>query len=288
MFLVFPFRNTYSSELAGKIVSVTGQVYNSKAALLSSGSEIMAGDSIRTTEGATARFLMTDQTVIDVDSASIFRVEEYKLKHLSDRSVTIALDSGKVRASVTEKVKNNGKFTFRTKSATMGVRGTEFVVADDHGKTEVTVVHGEVVVSTAGSAPISLTGGKQLTTTPASGQQSRSGTATASKPEVKSLSSNEMGKVVQESKVDDHTFTQAVTVESSPSNNGSGGSPGSAATSGLASAIAVQQAAPPSVVASTASVPFSVPGGQTNQIISTPIITLLPGSTVTAKVVFIK
>ncbi len=286
MFLVFPFRNTYSSELAGKIVSVTGKVYNSKSVLLSSGSEIRVGDLIRTTEGATARFLMTDQTVIDVDSSSVFKVDEYKLNHVSDRHVTIALDSGKVRASVTEKVKNSGRFNFRTKSATMGVRGTEFVVAEDHGKTEVTVVHGEVVVLTAGSAPISLGGGKQLTTT-SSRQQGGATTAATSKPEIKSLSSNEMGKVVQESKVDDHTFSQAVTVESSTSASSSGGA-GSSSTSGLASAIAIQQSAPPSVVASAASVPLSVPGGQTNQIISTPVITLLPGSTVTAKVVFVK
>jgi hypothetical protein len=180
----------------------------------------------------------------------------------------------------------------------MGVRGTEFVVAIDQTKsgdqkqekTEITVVHGEVAVSTGNNPPISLVGGKQLVTSntsAASGSQhgtnGASGAATSSKPEVKSLSSTEMSKVETDSKVEDHTFTQVVTVESSTSSSNGGGS----SNTGLANAISVQQTAPAPPPAPSGPAP-PVPGGQTTPVIAPPVIVLPPGSTVTTKVVFVR
>src|SRR5690606_5618119 len=48
-----------------------------------------------------------------------------------DRKATMELEYGKVRALVKKSIGPNGHFRIRTKSATMGVRGTEFVVLSD-------------------------------------------------------------------------------------------------------------------------------------------------------------
>ena len=311
MILVGSFHNLNASEVAGKIVSASGKVFletaNQKnpkkvSKLLASGNEVHAGDSIRTDPQAEARFLMTDHTVIDIAGGSLFRIDGYQLKNLSDREVAVSLDYGKVRASVNEKLKGRGKFNFRTQGASMGVRGTEFVVAVDQSKqgqenhvnTAITVVHGEVTIASGTSAPISMGAGKQLTTratvtpAPPSTGGSASGAAAAvvvqSKAEVKSLSTGEMTRVTQEARVEDHTFAQAVTVEASPANGNSGSSPNAA----LSNVAAAQQTAPPPPAASSAAPPPSIPGGQATLVTAAPVIILPRGSLINAKVVFRK
>lgn len=224
-------------EVAGKVVSLSGKVSSQKKDL-SAGDSIYAGDVIQTAKNASAKILLTDKTVLDLGSATEFKVDEYVLRHGNDRNVSLSMNYGKVRAAVNQAVEGKGKYRFRTRTATMGVRGTEFIVQSDlvqsdlvqsdsaakdlnslaksadQAQTQITVVEGKVEVTQPDfpqSKALDLTPGKQLVT--AAVPASEGGKTSA--PEIKQLNSQEMQKTVSEAKVTDKTFTQAVVIDSS-------------------------------------------------------------------------
>lgn len=238
------------AEPAARAISVAGNVLIRKAKqteqqgrALRSGEAIFSDDVIKTASGASLKLLFTDKTVLDLGPGSQLNVNEYKLKDKdgSDREVTMSLDYGKIRASVNTPVGTKGKFLIRTKTTTMGVRGTEFVVAADAVtgpagkdgkpnqtvKTEITVVHGKVEVRDSASpmsAPVALTAGKQLVSTAAmNGDRVLQRSSASDGPKVVELSSSQVKAVVSEAKVEDHTFKQAVVIENSGSSSGNSG-----------------------------------------------------------------
>jgi ferric-dicitrate binding protein FerR (iron transport regulator) len=272
--------------VAGKAVSTSGDVLvrneDSSAGAprmrkLKSGDDILKGDVINTSSSATAKLLLTDRSVLDLGGATLFKVDEYDRRNGSDRKVAMTMSYGKVRAAVNTPVGNAGKYSIRTKTATMGVRGTEFIIASDlnfqpaapasastassgspgsgantgftssgsaaktHVTTQITVVEGKVDVtdnSTPAKAPVHVKQGEQLTTVadvvgdktvrkPAS-------VAAEEAPKVVKLDVEQMKTVVQEAKLEDKTFKQAVTIDSS---GNSGPSSGIAALSDVGTAF---------------------------------------------------
>jgi hypothetical protein len=218
---------------AGRLVSAGGPVSakdaKGESRPLKPGDEIRVGDSLSTDKKATAKLLMTDHTILDLGPGSDFKVETYKLKGGGNREVSFVMGSGTLRASVTLPV-STGKFKISTKSATMGVRGTEFVVNGtahgDDAKTQITVLHGKVDVGNPAdpkAPPVSVTDGKQLTSVMEGGK--------IQAPQVAVLSSAQLQGVAKGAKVADNTFKQAVNVE----NSGSGGSSTSGGTMSMVS-----------------------------------------------------
>ncbi len=171
------------AEEAGKAVSVSGRVLvrtedgkTQKMAFLKPGDTLGKGSVLNTSSVGAVKLLMTDKTILDLGPSTLFKVNEYKLNQGSDRNVDMEMSYGKIRASVNTPVGAKGKFTIRTKAATMGVRGTEFIVSSDVasfmapeakatkdgaknmemkeppknvvGKTEITVIKGSVNVET--------------------------------------------------------------------------------------------------------------------------------------------
>jgi len=122
---------------AGKAVSVSGSVLvrnedgGSSAKTLKPGDQIEKGTVINTASNGNAKILMSDKTIMDLGASTLFKVDEYQLNSTEDRKITMSLPYGKMRAAVGNPVGAKGRFTIRTRSATMGVRGTEFVVATD-------------------------------------------------------------------------------------------------------------------------------------------------------------
>ena len=174
---------------------------------------------------------------------------------------------GTIRASVSKPIASGGKFQIRTRTATMGVRGTEFIVQSDMGslskkepdkkpvETKITVVQGKVEVtqkpaekklgenrklasvSTSSSSPIMLTAGTQLTA---------SSSGPVSKPVT--LDAAQLSAVTSSTNIMDNTFSKAITldVKSDPSGGGGGGdsSAGQATRAALAQAITARQSGP--------------------------------------------
>ncbi len=207
---------------------------------------------------------MTDRTIVDLGPSSLFKVNEYQLKNGSDRNVDLSLDYGTARSSVNQPITSDkGKFTIRTKAATMGVRGTEFIInapigdlktanlapppgspvrapaqspgadrapAEQAGanQTQITVVHGRVQVESQAGV-----GGKPSKTFEVnSGMQFTSDTKIEA-PKVVQLPPQEITKIKAEAYQKDMTFLQAVSIDpvgnsgEKSAQQGQGNSPGS-------------------------------------------------------------
>jgi|GEM_PF-3559244 len=290
MLAYFSTDNLNAGEVAGKVVGAKGQVLirSESDALantrtLKNSDEVRAGDVINTSNDGTVRLLMSDQTIVDLMGSSLFKVNDYRLNHGSDRRVDLSLGYGKVRTSVTKPVGNGGKFIMHTKTATMGVRGTEFIVQSDIGeklngsqvKTEIIVSHGKVeVVTPADKRPVTLTDGKLLTTTSEVTHDSVVPRSTAP-PIIKELPKAEIAQAIQQSRVETPIFHDVVTIDK---NSKTG------ASSGLANL------ALPPMNTLKVDVPMpqyaSLPGGFGVRITPNSITSLPPGTPVNVKLTF--
>ncbi len=242
------------AEEAGKAVNVSGTVLvrNEKVArngsgmrILKPGLPLVPGDVINTSSSGTAKILMKDKSIVDLGGSTLFKIDEFKMQNEKDRTVALSLPYGKMRASVNVPVGPRGKFTVRSRSATMGVRGTEFLVASDLDfmpeaaptpaagggdkpaaaqdasregpketpKTQITVLKGKVEVAdrkTPAAAPVSLTSGTQLTTTDAPAGDSRGPAQSA--PKIVKLDAEAIQSLRAEVKADDSVLAQAIVI----------------------------------------------------------------------------
>lgn len=213
--------NSFAADYAGQAVSISGKVLVRNAAtqsmqmnFLKPGDKIEKGSIINTGSDGSAKLLMTDKTILDLGPSSLFKVNDYALNSLNDRKVDISLDYGQVRASVNQPVsQDKGKFTIRTKAATMGVRGTEFVIQAGFPprpgeppsiqQTQLTVIKGSVDLADLNTnvPPVSVTAGMLASkgiTTP---------------PQIIQLDSNQIKVARSEAVQKDMTFMQAVSVD---------------------------------------------------------------------------
>jgi hypothetical protein len=268
---------------AGKAVSAGGDVLvrneggsAPKFRKLKSGDEIFQGDVVNTASNASAKLLMKDRSILDLGGSTLFKVDEFELKNGGDRKVTMTMSYGTVRAAVNTPVGNGGKYNIRTKTATMGVRGTEFIIASDLGeiappppagksqtasggapkastnasrqtvKTQITVIEGKVEVSDQAApkkAPVAVTKGEQLTTTSeVSGDKAVAKSSSAPAPKVVELTADQMKSTVQQAKIEDKTFKQAVVID--PSSQG-GPSSGLSTLAEVSSTFGTNVDAPP-------------------------------------------
>jgi hypothetical protein len=219
-----------------RAVSVTGKVLargegggNVQMTFLKPGDKLYKGSIVNTGSTGAVKLLMTDRTILDLGPSSLFKMNDYELKkgETGDRKVDLSLDYGTVRASVNEKLTTSkGKFTIRTKAATMGVRGTEFVVnapipatgSVEPPKMSLTVMHGKVEVAD----PNAAAGAPKLAVTPGL-QFAKSGDSIG---QVAQLGTQEVAKIKSDAFQKDMTFTQAVSFDAntSKSNNESSAS----------------------------------------------------------------
>lgn len=263
---------------AGDVVSVSGTVLLRSDAAKSgqavmrnakAGDTIFAQDVINTGSDGRIKVLMKDKSIIDLGPSALFKIDSFKGKNgAADREVDVSMVYGTMRAAVTQKLEGKGKFKVKTPSATMGVRGTEFVVKSeisdmkDVGKllnsgsgtlppaslasqgsapkasTEVSVLQGKVDVGkhdfnatamTAGRNPASL-GVVRLT----AGTQTLAALNNATIAPPKVMDATQMKVIATDAKVVDMTFQKAVVVENNSSNS-QGRSPASNGESGSGS-----------------------------------------------------
>jgi hypothetical protein len=260
-------------EYIARAVSVSGKVLargegggSVQMTFLKPGDKLFKGSIVNTGSDGAVKLLMTDRTILDLGPSSLFKMNDYQVKkgEVGDRKVDMSLDYGTVRASVNEKLTSSkGKFTIRTKAATMGVRGTEFVInapvpAKGDGaeppKMSLTVMHGKVEVADTNAAP----GAPVIPVTPGL-QFAKSGDGIG---QVAQLGTAETAKIKNEAFQKDMTFMQAVSFDPSTSkannekagteaaNNKSGDAKGDGKGDGKGDAKGDAKAAPPSTGAS--------------------------------------
>ncbi len=125
-------------EAIGDVVSVQGKVLvredgkksgaAAAAGTLRPGDMIFKGQVINTASNSRVKILLRDKSIVDLGPNSLIHVEHYLKKGGDDREVDLNMKYGLIRAAVSRKLKEGGRFRVRAPAATMGVRGTEFVV----------------------------------------------------------------------------------------------------------------------------------------------------------------
>ncbi|MBI3544720.1 MAG: FecR domain-containing protein, partial [Deltaproteobacteria bacterium] len=163
----------------GRVALVSGDVRVAKSEAdkgrpAKSNDTLFNSDVVKTGDGASAKLLFTDQSLMDVGPASALKISNYALKDVENRTGTFSILYGKLRALVTKKVGDSGKLEVKSGDAIMGVRGTEFMVdaprgggGGGFGGTQVVVVSGLVSVRPPnGGPPINVGAGQMVVASP--------------------------------------------------------------------------------------------------------------------------
>ena len=131
----------------GKVVSISGSAESSFSggthASLSEGSPVFAGSKILTHENTTVRILLSDKIAMQLGPNT-----EITITHPAVRDTRVSLKNGSLMSSV-HHLGVRPRFEVRTRTASMGVRGTTFFVSESPAKpTFVCICHGTVAVKT--------------------------------------------------------------------------------------------------------------------------------------------
>jgi len=149
MFLAF---GAIANDSVAKVVSLKGRVFVKKEKQsfkkLTADSLLQTGDLIKTFNKSRVKIIFNDKSVIYVAPKSQFIIKEYKYdKVKKERSSVLNLLGGRVKLFVAKLSSKNKTFKVNTETATVGVRGTKFIVSSENeGETEVLVLSGSVEV----------------------------------------------------------------------------------------------------------------------------------------------
>lgn len=88
------------------------------------GERFKKNDILVTNDKSFAKILLIDDTILSVGPESELKFDDIDFKDKSDRRMSFTLVKGQLTGNVKNKAANPGDIKFRTKYATMGVRGT--------------------------------------------------------------------------------------------------------------------------------------------------------------------
>ena len=146
---------TLSASSIAHVTAITGfadikrDSENIKAIL---GSAIEQKDTILTKENSKLQVIFKDETIISIGKNSEFSVQEYLFEDNQTPIVKFGMIRGALR-TITGEIGNIApqKFRVATKTATIGIRGTNFsIFVDDDGSTQAFCTFGAISVSIAG------------------------------------------------------------------------------------------------------------------------------------------
>ncbi len=150
--LAFPWiAAAQTPSLEARVASVSGKAAFVPAAgepvrSLSRGDLLQLGDRVDTTAGGTAIIAMTDGSMVTIQSGSIIVFQDYKSASSLRELFTIIL--GRVRVKINHFEGKPNPYRMNSPTASIAVRGTEFLITVKHrGDTQVVVYEGLVEVS---------------------------------------------------------------------------------------------------------------------------------------------
>ena len=127
--------NVHAAESIGKAISLEGQVTlkrgTSAEINIRPGDLVFEGDRAITGQRSNARFLMKDDSILDVKESTSFGFEKLN-GSTSRRDAEFSLDFGRIRASVNKKINPGNNYKIKTKATVFAVRGTDFAVSADN------------------------------------------------------------------------------------------------------------------------------------------------------------
>lgn len=197
----------------GKYIIANGSIKASNGKIsrpVKTGDPIFNDDTVEVGPQSSVKLMFSDQTMIDLGPVSSFKVSNYALKNAETAPPAFRCCTENFRSLVTKKVGAQGKVEYKSGSAVMGVRGTEFIVDMPKG-TSANVNAAIVVVS--GLVQVAPLGGKGEPLMLKSGEMIQS---TSAAPQVTKVSGEQMQTMVSSTKTEDKTFATAVTIEAAP------------------------------------------------------------------------
>lgn len=126
-----------ASQSVARLVSLEGEVHVRRANMLmlfKKGMELTAEDVIDSREDGKARIVFHDETVVTVGSNTTFAIEKYindeknSQMQLDSRRGALRVITGKIGKVAPD------QFKVKTRTATIGVRGTQFIVTIEENK----------------------------------------------------------------------------------------------------------------------------------------------------------
>ena len=146
-----------SYDAIGTVTFVKGKVYRTRPEQKSSDEiginfPILEKDIIQTERKSAIKIRMNDMTIITLGQNSHFNFKNFKNNKNAKRTADLDLKMGNARVEVPVRVAK-GELKFNTKTVSLGVRGTEFlmqqeIAANGDSKEQIALLKGEIVVST--------------------------------------------------------------------------------------------------------------------------------------------
>ena len=127
--LLFPF--IANASVAGNVEFLSGEAWIERSGekiSLQTGDTVDAGDVVVTTQSGRVKLIMQDESKVYVGSQSRITIDNYEMRGGSLFSGSFNMLWGKVRFLVTKLKTGSASFSVHTKTATIGVRGTQFAV----------------------------------------------------------------------------------------------------------------------------------------------------------------
>jgi hypothetical protein len=146
----------FGAASVGKVTALKGtakiiQNVNERSAKL--GSDVFIHDQIHTGDNTKMQLIFTDETIVTIGQKSQFSIDDY-IAEGADSTAKMSLFKGAMR-TITGKIgkANPQKFQVSTKTATIGIRGTNFVVfVTPEGETIVVCTYGAIVAVVDGKS----------------------------------------------------------------------------------------------------------------------------------------
>lgn len=152
----------------GTVTLIKGKVYRTKISEQTSEElginfPILEKDIIQTAEKSAIKIQMNDSTIITLGQNSHFNFKNYTAKSKTEREAAYDLKMGKARVEVPVKL-SKGKLNFNTRTVSLGVRGTEFLMQQEidkkgNSKEQIALLEGEVEIEREDGKIQSMTAG---------------------------------------------------------------------------------------------------------------------------------
>ena len=135
----------------GQVVALKGDVKverESKIQELLLKDKILKNDQISTLNNSRTQLLLNDETIITIGENSIFKVDEYLFNEEKDSSLKMNFLNGtfKIISGKIGKL-NPNNFKLQTKTASIGIRGTEILLQLEAKKEKIMCTQGTIIVT---------------------------------------------------------------------------------------------------------------------------------------------
>ena len=126
-------------------------VVNGQAITANTGDKITQGMTVKTGSKSIVDIYFEGSVIRILEKSSVVMTELVKNLTDSKELTELYVENGKVFSKVTRKLTEGEKFRVNTPTAVAGVRGTEFIVSEENGKSNIACIEGKVAVRDSAS-----------------------------------------------------------------------------------------------------------------------------------------